>query len=187
MLNPIQLDDLQSALASHGLRLPADHAAVSPLHRPAALCYIYKDGQVLLLRRLQPPFAGYWTAPGGKVRPGETPDEAVRREVREETGLTIAMPRLRLVVLSRACVRSSTGCSTFTWPDALSGEIRVSDEGPLAWTPVERLPDVGMPEVDRIISQHALLRPRTVMDRGDPGHERALGRSQSCAFAITLR
>ncbi|NLN26847.1 MAG: 8-oxo-dGTP diphosphatase [Firmicutes bacterium] len=156
MLNPIQLDDLQSALASHGLRLPADHAAVSPLHRPAALCYIYKDGQVLLLRRLQPPFAGYWTAPGGKVRPGETPDEAVRREVREETGLTIAMPRLRLVVLESGPRPLLNWLLYVYLADAFSGEIRVSDEGPLAWTPVERLPDVGMPEVDRIISQHAL-------------------------------
>jgi mutator protein MutT len=156
LLNPIQLDDLQSALASHGLRLPADHAAVSPLHRPAALCYIYKDGQVLLLRRLQPPFAGYWTAPGGKVRPGETPDEAVRREVREETGLTIAMPRLRLVVLESGPRPLLNWLLYVYLADAFSGEIRVSDEGPLAWTPVERLPDVGMPEVDRIISQHAL-------------------------------
>lgn len=136
--------------------MPADHAAVSPLHRPAALCYIYKDGQVLLLRRLQPPFAGYWTAPGGKVRPGETPDEAVRREVREETGLTIAMPRLRLVVLESGPRPLLNWLLYVYLADAFSGEIRVSDEGPLAWTPVERLPDVGMPEVDRIISQHAL-------------------------------
>lgn len=154
MLNPIQLDDLHSTLAQHGLRPPVDHVPVGPDHRPAALCYIYKDGKVLLLRRRQPPFAGRWTAPGGKVRAGETPDEAVRREVWEETGLEIVSPKLRLVVLESGPQPLLNWLLYVYLADTFSGDLRTSDEGPLAWTRVEELPQVGMPDVDLIISEH---------------------------------
>jgi ADP-ribose pyrophosphatase YjhB (NUDIX family) len=50
---------------------------------------IVADGKVLLVRRGKDPFKGCWTLPGGGVEPGETPREAVRREVLEETGLAI--------------------------------------------------------------------------------------------------
>ena len=52
--------------------------------------FIVETGRVLLLfhRTLQ-----RWLPPGGHLEPGETPDEAALREVLEETGLSIALPR----------------------------------------------------------------------------------------------
>lgn len=51
---------------------------------------IWNDkGQVLLIRRANPPRAGHWSLPGGKVERGESLEEALRREIREETGLEI--------------------------------------------------------------------------------------------------
>jgi len=50
---------------------------------------IVRDGKVLLVRRGKEPFLGYWSLPGGGVEAGETPEEAVMREVREETGLDV--------------------------------------------------------------------------------------------------
>ncbi len=47
------------------------------------------DGAVLLVRRATPPAMGTWTLPGGKVEAGETLEEAVVREVAEETGLDV--------------------------------------------------------------------------------------------------
>jgi 8-oxo-dGTP diphosphatase len=47
------------------------------------------DGAVLLVRRATPPALGTWTLPGGKVETGETVEEAVVREVAEETGLRV--------------------------------------------------------------------------------------------------
>lgn len=51
---------------------------------------ILRGGRVLAARRTAPPeVAGRWELPGGKVEPGEDPEAAVRREIREELGCAI--------------------------------------------------------------------------------------------------
>jgi 8-oxo-dGTP diphosphatase len=50
---------------------------------------IFRDGRVLVVRRAQPPAHGFYTLPGGGVELGETLEQAVIREAREETGLDI--------------------------------------------------------------------------------------------------
>ncbi|MEM0217649.1 MAG: NUDIX hydrolase [Candidatus Nezhaarchaeales archaeon] len=46
-------------------------------------------GSIVLVRRRRPPYEGYWALPGGFVEYGETVEEAVKREVEEETGLIV--------------------------------------------------------------------------------------------------
>lgn len=50
---------------------------------------VIRDNAVLLVERAREPHKGYWSLPGGVVETGETLVEAVRREVREETGLEV--------------------------------------------------------------------------------------------------
>ena len=50
---------------------------------------IFQKDTVLLVRRGKPPLEGQWSLPGGVVEAGETLEEAVRREILEETGLTL--------------------------------------------------------------------------------------------------
>ena len=51
-------------------------------------------GRVLLVKRRRPPEAGQWNLPGGKVRYLERVEDAVRREVLEETGLSIRLVQM---------------------------------------------------------------------------------------------
>ena len=51
---------------------------------------IRDDGALLLSTRPEgKPYAGYWEFPGGKIEPGETVEQALRRELHEELGITI--------------------------------------------------------------------------------------------------
>jgi 8-oxo-dGTP diphosphatase len=47
------------------------------------------QGRLLLIRRVNDPGSGQWSLPGGRVEPGETDEQAVIRELREETGLDV--------------------------------------------------------------------------------------------------
>lgn len=66
----------------------ADERASKPLLLVAACALVDADGRVLITER--PPgkaLAGLWEFPGGKVEPGETPEETVVRELEEELGI----------------------------------------------------------------------------------------------------
>ena len=53
----------------------------------------FDDKRVLLIKRRTVPFKGYWALPGGRVEAGESVQEAIVREVKEETGLDIEILR----------------------------------------------------------------------------------------------
>jgi 8-oxo-dGTP diphosphatase len=57
---------------------------------------VIKDdaGRLLVIKRGHAPGAGLWTLPGGRIEPGETDEQAVAREILEETGLRVACGRL---------------------------------------------------------------------------------------------
>ncbi len=55
----------------------------------AAAIVVFPSGKILFIKRKTPVFKGYWALPGGRIDEGETAEEAVVREVKEETGLTV--------------------------------------------------------------------------------------------------
>jgi len=86
------------------------------------------DGSILLIRRAFPPFKGGWALPGGSVDVGETVEEAVVREVCEETGLEVEVKELIGVYSDPA--RDSRGHTVAVafLCGVLGGKIRAGDD-----------------------------------------------------------
>lgn len=91
-----------------------------------------RDGKVLLVRRARHPALNLYTLPGGAVETGETLTEAITREVREETALTIepvALAGHREVIVRDAQGRIERHfvilCYAARWR---SGEVKLNDE-----------------------------------------------------------
>lgn len=93
---------------------------------------IRQDGALLLSTRPEgKPYAGYWEFPGGKIEAGETVTEALRRELIEELGVTIADAHEWKVTehdYPHALVRLHW-CKVFDW----SGEFEMREGQQMAW------------------------------------------------------
>jgi ADP-ribose pyrophosphatase len=61
--------------------------------RTVAVIIEFPDNKILLVKRATVVFKGYWALPGGRVDAGETVEQAVVREVKEETGLHVKTVR----------------------------------------------------------------------------------------------
>jgi 8-oxo-dGTP diphosphatase len=73
----------------------APEAAAKPLLLVAACALVDADGRVLLAQRPEgKSMAGLWEFPGGKVEPGETPEDTLIRELAEELGIEVKLPCL---------------------------------------------------------------------------------------------
>lgn len=122
------------------------------------LCYIEKEEKYLMLHRVKKYHdinAGKWIGVGGHVENGETPEECLLREVKEETGLTLTAYRLRGLVTFLSDVCEPELMCVFT-ADAFDGELIECDEGELAW--VEKSDVLGLPtwEGDRVFLERLL-------------------------------
>jgi 8-oxo-dGTP diphosphatase len=59
--------------------------------RTATAIIPFATDEILLIKRRTVPFRGYWALPGGRMDPGETVEQTILREVKEETGLDITI------------------------------------------------------------------------------------------------
>ena len=116
------------------------------------LCYIEKDGCYLMLyrnKKQQDPNAGKWIGVGGHIEPGETPEECIRREVTEETGLTLTELTKRGEILFRSPLWPEEKMYLFT-SGSFTGSLTECKEGELSWIPVREVSDLPLWEGDRI-------------------------------------
>jgi len=118
-------------------RVPVDVAVGVLIERDAQ----GREGRFLLTSRPQGKvYAGYWEFPGGKLEQGETVEQALRRELHEEIGVTIAAAqpwKVELMDYPHARVRLHF-CKVFAW----EGEFEMREGQQMAWQslPVEAVP-----------------------------------------------
>lgn len=119
----------------------------------ATLCYIHHDGHTLMIHRNKKEkdmHKGKWNGLGGKLNPGETPEECVIREVQEEAGLIIHNPSLKGLLTFPAFSEDEDWYAFVYTADKFEGELVNSPEGDLAWIADEKLMDLNLWEGDRI-------------------------------------
>jgi ADP-ribose pyrophosphatase YjhB (NUDIX family) len=123
---------------------------------------VVRDGKVLLIRRGKEPLYGRWVVPGGTVELGETLEEALAREMEEETCLRVE-PVLVLTVFDRIERERERVLYHYVIVDFLcrwlSGEARAaSDALEVAWASEDQLPGYELPAKALEVVQDAFRR-----------------------------
>lgn len=102
----------------------------------ATLCYVKKDGHTLMIHRNKRPndiHEGKWNGLGGKFEAGESPEDCVIREVREESGLTIRAPKMHGLLTFTNFKGSDWYVFVFTAENFEGELLRDVPEGSLEW------------------------------------------------------
>ena len=116
------------------------------------LCYIEKEDSYLMLHRVKKvndENQDKWIGVGGKIEDGESPEECLLREVKEETGLILTKYRYRGLV---TFVSNQWGCEymhLFTATE-YEGEMKECDEGNLEWVSKDKIEELNLWEGDKI-------------------------------------
>ena len=93
---------------------------------------------------------GKWNGLGGKLIPGESPEECASREILEESGLVVEQMRLCGVITFPSFDEIDDWYCFLYVVDAFSGELIDSDEGILQWIPNDQLYDLNLWDGDKV-------------------------------------
>ena len=116
------------------------------------LCYIEKGNKYLMLHRISKKKDGNkdkWIGVGGHFEKGESPEECLLREVKEETGLELTSYQFRGIVTFISDEWPDEYMYLYT-ADKYTGDIGNCDEGELVWVEKEKIMDLNIWEGDKI-------------------------------------
>ena len=119
----------------------------------ATLCYVRRDGKTLMIHRIKKEndmHAGKWNGLGGKLEPGETPEECAIREIREEAGLRVSNPVLKGILTFPSFDDIEDWYAFVFVINDFEGELIDSPEGVLRWVDDTDLLNLNLWDGDRV-------------------------------------
>jgi 8-oxo-dGTP diphosphatase len=125
-----------------------DWKSWSPVDR-AVLCFVRREGELLLIRKKRGLGAGKINGPGGRIEAGETAEAAAVRETQEEVGLTPGDLTVAGDLAFQFADGYSLSCRVFV-ARAFSGDLRETDEALPFWCGEDRIPFDEMWADDRL-------------------------------------
>ena len=119
----------------------------------STLCYIKQNNQTLMLHRIKKEndiHKNKWNGLGGKLEPGESPEECVKREVFEESGLIIESPNLHGVITFPKFDGIDDWIVFVYTANNFEGNLIECNEGKLDWVSDDQLLNLNLWEGDKI-------------------------------------
>ena len=118
----------------------------------AVAVLVEKDGQVLLVRRVNDPFKGYWTLPAGFVDADESPEDAAVRECLEETGLEVRIIGLLDVIAGQEHPRGAHILIAYRGEIVKGNPVPGDDADELGFFSRQDLPPLAFVSTRKILS-----------------------------------
>jgi 8-oxo-dGTP diphosphatase len=138
----------------HGQREPGV-ADLKKLVLVVAVALVDADGRVLIAQRPEgKSMAGLWEFPGGKVEPGETPEDALIRELREELGITVKKPCLAPLTFASHVYEHFHLLMPLWVCRRWEGTVQPQEGQTIKWVRPVSLRDYPMPEADIPLIPH---------------------------------
>jgi 8-oxo-dGTP diphosphatase len=123
----------------------------------AACALVDADGRVLLTERpAGKPMAGLWEFPGGKIEPGERPEDTLIRELQEELGIVVREPCLAPLTFASHAYEDFHLLMPLYVCRRWEGIVAAQERQRLAWVRPNRLRDYKMPPADEPLVAHLM-------------------------------
>lgn len=129
-----------------------------PDYLPVTAAVIERDGMILIARRKRAFMGNNWEFPGGKLEDNETLEECLKREIREELGIDIAVGKL--ISSRKHVLNCQSAIILYAYrAEYVSGEIVLTDHDEIAWVAPEDLQRYAFPDPDWLIVKDILKTP----------------------------
>lgn len=119
----------------------------------ATLCYVRRAGKTLMVHRIKKAndmHQGKWNGLGGKLEPGETPEECAIREIYEESGLIVKNLVFKGMITFPGFANDEDWYTFIFVVDDFAGQLIDSPEGNLEWIDRDKLFQLNLWDGDRV-------------------------------------